>query len=71
MFPSQPQDPLAFQVKQIIHLWAIYLDQDKFHLAQKEIQISLFPNVKQNGQTKSTGDFQTDKPTQAKIPDIG
>ena len=33
--PSQTQDPLAIQGKQIIHLGSIYLNQDKLCLAQE------------------------------------
>ena len=67
MCPSQAQNPLVVQGKQIIRLGAIRLDQDKLCMTQEEKHISFFPNVKRNGQSKLTEDFQMDKPSQLKI----
>ena len=68
--PSQVQDPLVIQGKQIIYLGAIRLDQDKLFMVQEERQIFFFPNAKWNEQTKLTRDFLMDKPSQLEIPSI-
>lgn len=63
--PSQTQDPLAVQGKQIIHLGSIYLDQDKLCLAQ-EARDFLLPQYQTEWTNQANWDFQMDKLTNLK-----